>query len=185
MGSGEEIEPPGPLFLESEAAGARLLCPFFLLICCVLLHGLVAEFLLLLYLAEPVEWPIRKRFFSLPGNRSLGALTFSCGSDGQVQVEGEPNELRTKNVFWIGEEKKWKLLHSEIAELAPCLITLRRLRLSGLCAAVAATVVLLAWAVVLGTQKISMWVPPSQALMMSAVVALIIWACPCLAELTA
>merc|ERR1711920_713743 len=91
--SGEEIEPPGPLFLGSEASGARLLCPLFLLICCVLLHGLVAEFLLLLYLAEPVGWPIRKRFFSLPGNRALGALTFICSADGQVQVEGEPDEL--------------------------------------------------------------------------------------------
>merc|ERR1712113_753210 len=36
-----------------------------------------------------------------------------------------------------------------------------------------------------GTQKISMWLSPMQAFMMSAVVALIIWACPCLAELTA
>jgi len=97
-------------------------------------------------LAEPVEWPIRKRFFTREGGR-LGALSFSCGADGSVLMDGNPEELRTANRFWIADDERWQSVEKEVAQLAPDLLRFHWLQRSGQCLAAFAAVALAGWAV--------------------------------------
>mmetsp|Transcript_35559 Transcript_35559/g.113559 ORF Transcript_35559/g.113559 Transcript_35559/m.113559 type:complete len:287 (-) Transcript_35559:195-1055(-) len=148
--NGSEVEEPQPMLLECGAVGAKPLCPGFLLLSCVCLLGLVADFILVSCLAAPTEWPIRKRFFTVPGQR-LGTLTFSCSPSGALHLEGVRDELMARNRFWIGSDAHWQLLEAELGHLGPWLLGLRHVRAASLCWAASTTLALLVWAVLSAT----------------------------------
>ncbi|CAE8590892.1 unnamed protein product, partial [Polarella glacialis] len=88
--SGLETEAPEPRYLFSSSTqgldgyGAVSLCPCVLLGFCCCLAGLLLDVLLL---------AVRKRFYTLQGTSRVGSLTFTCSSDGQVAVNGQPSKL--------------------------------------------------------------------------------------------
>eukprot|EP00930_Biecheleria_cincta_P035078 TRINITY_DN24157_c0_g1_i1.p1 TRINITY_DN24157_c0_g1~~TRINITY_DN24157_c0_g1_i1.p1 ORF type:complete len:462 (-),score=62.05 TRINITY_DN24157_c0_g1_i1:431-1816(-) len=102
-------------------------CPCALMLCSCCLLGLLLD-VCLLACAQPVEFPIRKRFYTLQGSDRLGVLRFSCSPSGNVEIEGMPDELKTANRFWIQDEERWTLVHKEVLGLAPVLLGLLWLR---------------------------------------------------------
>mmetsp|Transcript_100156 Transcript_100156/g.318071 ORF Transcript_100156/g.318071 Transcript_100156/m.318071 type:complete len:462 (-) Transcript_100156:190-1575(-) len=126
---GEETGEPVPRLLICGPAGVDFPCPGLVLLACLCFLGVLLD-TILVGLAVPVEWPIRKRFFTREGGR-LGALSFSCSSEGVVEMDGDVKELRTANRFWIRDDKHWRAVEQEVAGLGPALICLRWLRRVG------------------------------------------------------
>jgi hypothetical protein len=116
----------------AEGSEADCLRPL-LVIASVCLFGLVVDVLLNALLA-PLVWPIRKRIFTVQGY-FLGAIRFSINKMGEVHLDGDEEELKAVNKFWL-KHQDWKVLWSAVQEAARRSTRLRRIRL-GTCYAAA------------------------------------------------
>lgn len=96
------------------------------------LFGLVADALLRATLA-PLPWPVRKRIFTIQGN-DLGKIRFCITSSGEVRLDGDEEDLRDANKFWI-KEQDWRALWADARLVAPQAARLRRLRVATCCGA--------------------------------------------------
>lgn len=116
-----------------------------LLLCMLCLFGLVADSLLRAMLT-PLPWPVRKRIFTMQGNH-LGRIRFCISASGEVHVDGDEEDLRNANKFWL-KEQDWRALWEGTRRLAPKAARLRRLRV-GTCGIAGFAVVVSALAVFL------------------------------------
>jgi len=150
--SGDVTEEPTTRLLRTGSGGADFVSPLPLLLSCLCLLGLIVD-LVLVQLAEPVEWPIRKRFFTREGGR-LGTLSFSCSPEGAVEVEGDVAELQAANRFWIESEEQWHTIHSEVQSLNGDLVKTRWCRRGAQGCAVFLTMAILGWVVLAHSKKL-------------------------------
>lgn len=155
--SGDVTEEPTARLLQTGSGGADFVSPLPLLLSCIFLLGLIVD-LVLVQLAEPVEWPVRKRFFTREGGR-LGTLSFSCSPQGAVEVEGDIEELQKANRFWIKSEEQWQTIESEVRSLNGDLVRTRWCRRGAQGCAVLVTVAVAGWAVLAHGRKLLLRAP--------------------------
>lgn len=121
---------PSPHIL-AEGNEAECLRPV-LLLSMLCLFGLVADGLLRAMLTS-LSWPVRKRIFTMQGN-NLGRILFCISASGEVQLDGDEEDLRDANKFWL-KEQDWRALWESMRILAPKAARLRRLRVGCCCSA--------------------------------------------------
>lgn len=127
---GSEIAEAAPQVL-AEGHEAECLRPF-LILSVPLLLGLVADSVLRVMLT-PLAWPVRKRIFTIQGS-NLGVLRFGFSTRGEVRIEGDEDDLRHANRFWLSEQD-WRSLWSTSQEFAARVARFRRARLLACCGA--------------------------------------------------
>lgn len=155
--SGDVTEEPTARLLHTRSGGADFVSPLPLLFSCICLLGLIVD-LVLVQLAEPVEWPIRKRFFTREGGR-LGTLSFTCSPRGAVIVEGDIEELQEANRFWIKSEEQWHTIESEVRSLNGDLVRTRWCRRGAQGCAVFVTMAVVGWVVLAHSKKLLLRAP--------------------------
>jgi len=133
---GSDTDAPAPEIL-ADGGLADVLQPI-LLLAAVCLLGLIADLLLPLAFS-PLEWPVRKRIFTLRGG-TVGQIQFELCASGDLLLDGDEHSLRHANRFWLSEEA-WSSLWNTTSELAPKLKWLMRLRRVALYSALAVLVI--------------------------------------------
>lgn len=176
--SGAVTEEPTARLLHTGNGGADFVSPLPLLFSCFCLLGLIVD-LVLVQLAEPVEWPIRKRFFTREGGR-LGTLSFSCSPQGVVKVEGDLKELQTANRFWIKDEEQWHTIEREVRSLNGDLVTSRWCGRGAQVCAVLITTAVVGWVVLAHSEKLLL--RPPALLLVCALTAISLCGCALLAD---
>jgi hypothetical protein len=127
---------PSPHVL-AEGNEAECLRPV-LLLSMVFLFGLVADSLLHAMLT-PLPWPVRKRIFTMQGN-TIGKIRFLISTAGEVQLDGDDQELREANKFWL-KEQDWRTAWESVKSAGAKAAFLRRLRIGTcICAGLVAVV---------------------------------------------
>lgn len=125
---GTQTNTPEPHIL---VEGVEACCARCLLILSVpLLFGLVADNLMRLCLSH-LEWPVRKRFFTISGS-NLGKLLFLLDGQGDVSLEGDEAQLRQANHFWC-KDADWEAMWAETEWLSEQLTYIRRIRITCCC----------------------------------------------------
>jgi hypothetical protein len=113
------------------AEGSQADCIRPLLIVAVLcLLGLVVDALLRACLT-PLEWPVRKRIFTVQGY-FLGRIRFCVGKSGEVRIEGDEEDLKRANRFWL-KDQDWHTFWDSVEGAAPSVARLRSSRIFACC----------------------------------------------------
>jgi len=150
---GSETAAPRPHVL-ADGCEAACLRPCLLLSAPCLL-GLVADSLLRITLT-PLLWPVRKRIFTLQG-ANLGLLRFMISVDGEVHIDGDVEDQRIANHFWISDHE-WETLWNHVRALGSEVARLRRLRIAScLCVglAISAMVLMTGYATYFGKPEVA------------------------------
>mmetsp|Transcript_91530 Transcript_91530/g.144628 ORF Transcript_91530/g.144628 Transcript_91530/m.144628 type:complete len:513 (-) Transcript_91530:20-1558(-) len=136
--SSEGLPQPQVLAEGSQASCLRPLLSMAIL--CLL--GLVVDALLRACLT-PLEWPVKKRIFTVQGY-ILGRIRFYISTAGEVRIEGDEEDLKRANRFWL-KDQDWPALWEIVEDAAPEVARWRRARICASCfaglVAVAAVVI--------------------------------------------
>jgi len=123
MTNGLETGNPTPMVM-AEGDAATLLRPLLWISICLGL-GLIADNLLRCSLS-PLEWPVRKRIFSLQGS-AVGIVRLEVNRQGNVLLAGSEDTMRRANRYWLAGND-WNAMLSSIRTNAPEFARYRRWR---------------------------------------------------------